>query len=91
MQYTWEKYKKRPVERLKDMNLLGPKTILGHCIHVNDHEMNIIKETDTMVVNNPESNMGNAVGCSPVINLYNRGILIGLGTDAYTHDITVSW
>lgn len=90
VQDTWEKYKKRPVERLKDMNILGPKTILGHCIHVNDHEMNIIKETDTMVVNNPESNMGNAVGCSPVINLYNRGILIGLGTDAYTHDMTES-
>ena len=48
------------------MNILGPKTILGHCIHVNDREMNIIRESDTMVVNNPESNMGDAVGCSPV-------------------------
>lgn len=90
VQDTWEKYKKRPVERLRDMNILGPKTILGHCIHVNDHEMNIIKETNSMVVNNPQSNMGNAVGCSPVINLYNRGILIGLGTDAYTHDMLES-
>jgi len=90
VQDTWEKYKKRPVERLRDLGILGPKTILGHCIHVNDNEMNIIKETNTMVVNNPESNMGNAVGCSPVINLYNRGILIGLGTDAYTHDMLES-
>ena len=86
VQDTWEKYKKRPVERLRDMNILGPKTILGHCIHVNDEEMDIIKESRSMVVNNPQSNMGNAVGCSPVINLYNRGILVGLGTDAYTHD-----
>lgn len=90
VQDTWEKYNKRPVERLRDLGILGPKTILGHCIHVNDNEMNIIKETDTMVVNNPESNMGNAVGCSPVLNLYNRGILIGLGTDAYTHDMLES-
>ena len=87
---TWEKYKKRPVERLRDMGILGPKTLLGHCIHVNDHEMNIIKETGTMVVNNPESNMSNAVGCSPVLNLYNRGITVGLGTDAYTHDMLES-
>ncbi len=87
---TWEKYNKRPVERLRDLGILGPKTILGHCIHVNDDEMDIIKETDTMVVNNPESNMGNAVGCSPVLNLFNRGILIGLGTDAYTHDMLES-
>ena len=90
VQDTWEKHRKRPVERLRDMNILGPKTILGHCILVNDREMNIIKESDTMVVNNPESNMGNAVGCSPVLNLYNRGILIGLGTDAYTHDMLES-
>lgn len=90
VQDTWEKYKKRPVERLHDLGILGPKTILGHCIHVNDDEMDIIKETDTMVVNNPESNMGNAVGCSPVLSLYNRGILIGLGTDAYTHDMLES-
>lgn len=90
VQDTWEKYKKRPVERLRDFGILGPKTILGHCIHVNDDEMDIIKETDTMVVNNPESNMGNAVGCSPVLNLFNRGILIGLGTDAYTHDMLES-
>lgn len=90
VQDTWEKYKKRPVERLRDMNILGPKTILGHCIHVNDEEMDIIKESRSMVVNNPQSNMGNAVGCSPVINLYNRGILVGLGTDAYTHDMLES-
>ena len=39
--------------------------ILGHCIHVNTAEMEIIKETGTMVVNNPESNMGIAWGCPP--------------------------
>ena len=87
---TWEKYKKRPVERLRDKGILGPKTILGHCIHVNEAEMEIISGTDTMVVNNPESNMGNAVGCSPVLELYKKGILVGLGTDAYTHDMLES-
>ena len=43
-----------------------------------------------MVVNNPESNMGNAVGCSPVLQMFDKGILIGLGTDAYTHDMLES-
>ena len=54
------KYGKRIVDRLMDHNILGPHTILGHCIYVNDHEMDLIKDTDTMVVHNPESNMGNA-------------------------------
>ena len=34
--------------------------------------------------------MGNAVGCSPVLDMYKKGILLGLGTDAYTHDMLES-
>ncbi len=49
---------KRIVDRLYDWNILGPKTLLGHCIYINEHEMDLIKDTDTMVVHNPESNMG---------------------------------
>ena len=85
-----QNYGRRPVQRLQDHGILGEKTILGHCIHVNTAEMEIIKETNTMVVNNPESNMGNAVGCSPILQLYKKGILVGLGTDAYTNDMLES-
>ncbi|MEG1548091.1 MAG: putative aminohydrolase SsnA [Clostridia bacterium] len=85
-----QNYGMRPINRLLNCGILGPKTLLGHCIHVNSAEMDIIKETDTMVVNNPQSNMGNAVGCAPVLQMYKKGILIGLGTDAYTFDMTES-
>ena len=83
-------YGRRPVQRLQDHGVLGPRTILGHCIHVNTAEMELIRETGTMCVNNPESNMGNAVGCSPVLQLMERGITVGLGTDAYTNDMLES-
>ena len=43
-----------------------------------------------MVVNNPESNMGNAVGICPVLALHKTGILLGMGTDAYTNDMLES-
>ncbi len=85
-----QNYGRRPVQRLHDHGILGPKTILGHCIHVNTAEMDLIKATDTMCVNNPESNMGNAVGISPVLQLYKKGILLGMGTDAYTNDMLES-
>jgi len=87
---TLQTYGTRPVNRLLNLGILGEKTLLGHCIHVNPAEMDIIKETNTMVVNNPESNMGNAVGCSPVLQMFKKGILVGLGTDAYTFDMTES-
>ena len=85
-----QNYGRRPVQRLHDHGILGPKTILGHCIHVNSAEIELIKNTDTMVVNNPESNMGNAVGTCPVLPLYKSGVLLGLGTDAYTNDMLES-
>lgn len=81
---------KRVVERLMDFDILSDKTIAVHCVHVNSREMEILKQTNTNVVHNPESNMGNAVGCSPVLEFIKRGISVGLGTDGYTSDMMES-
>lgn len=81
---------KRVVERLMDFDILSDKTIAVHCVHVNSREMEILKNTNTNVVHNPESNMGNAVGCSPVLEFIKRGINVGLGTDGYTSDMMES-
>jgi len=35
--------------------------------------MDILKETGTRIVHNPESNMGDAVGYPPVLELMRRG------------------
>ncbi|MBQ9513198.1 MAG: putative aminohydrolase SsnA, partial [Lachnospiraceae bacterium] len=85
-----DRYGCKPVERLLKHGILTDKTLLGHCIHVTEEEMDIIKAHGTMVVNNPESNMGNAVGCAPVLKMMEKGILVGMGTDAYTHDMLES-
>lgn len=82
-----EKYNKKVVQRLNDFNVLNDKTIAVHCIHIDSEEMELIKENKSFVVHNPESNMGNAVGCAPVVHLLNKGITVGLGTDGYTSDM----
>ena len=81
------KYGKRVVERLNEFGILGKKTLAVHCIHIDENELNILKDTDTYVVHNPESNMGNAVGCQPFLKLFEKGITTGLGTDGYTSDM----
>jgi cytosine/adenosine deaminase-related metal-dependent hydrolase len=86
-----KKYGKRVVERLNDASILGPQSIAVHCIHINAREMDILKHTDTVVVHNPESNMGNAVGCSAALHMMDKGILMGLGTDGYTTDMLESF
>ncbi len=85
------KYGVRTVERLHAMGILGPKTVAGHCIYIDDKEMDLLKATDTMVVHNPESNMGNAVGAPDVLKIFHKGILVGLGTDGYTNDMLESY
>ena len=94
MNDVWDSRRNRggiaPVERLLQHGLLGPKTMLGHCIHVTPAEMEIIRETGTHIVNNPESNMNNAVGTAPVLEFFRRGIPVHMGTDAYTHDMLES-
>ncbi|MBP8639624.1 MAG: putative aminohydrolase SsnA [Oscillospiraceae bacterium] len=91
LHHCLKNYGKRILDRLMDFGILGAKTITAHCIYVNGHEMELLKETDTMVVHNPESNMGNACGCPPTMEIVKRGILTGLGTDGYTHDMIESY
>jgi putative selenium metabolism protein SsnA len=84
------KYGLRVIERLHKYGVLSEKSIAVHCIHITREEMDMLKESNAAVVHNPQSNMGNAVGVSPVLDMLSKGILVGLGTDGYTSDVTES-
>ncbi|MDR1948994.1 MAG: putative aminohydrolase SsnA [Spirochaetaceae bacterium] len=84
------KYDMRVIERLYRYKVLSDKTIAVHCIHITAEEMEMLKDSKAAVVHNPQSNMGNAVGVSPVLDMLEKGILVGLGTDGYTADMTDS-
>jgi putative selenium metabolism protein SsnA len=75
------------VERLVDFGICGPETIYGHCVHVNDKELDLVKETKTNIVTNPASNMNNTVGLPRAVDILKRGIPLGLGTDGITYDM----
>jgi len=91
LHHCLKNHSKRIIDRLMDWGILGGKSIAAHCIYVNKHEIELLKETDTMVVHNPESNMGNACGCPPTMAIFHEGVLTGLGTDGYTHDMLESY
>lgn len=73
-----------PVQRLDKYGLARSNSIFAHCIHVDEKDKQILKNTDTIVVHNPQSNMNNAVGCCDIVDILNKGILAGLGTDGMT-------
>jgi len=85
--HNLENYGKRTVERLRDVGLLGRNTVLAHCVNINGNEIGIIKTTDTGIAHNPMSNMLNAVGVAPLLDLLQRKIRVGLGNDGYIFDM----
>ncbi len=83
-EHSRQKHRLRVVERLNKFGILGPRSIAAHCVHVNRREMDLLAETQTAVVHNPQSNLNNAVGIADVVALVKRNVLVGLGTDAMT-------
>ena len=69
------------LEVLADQGIAGPTSIFVHGVHLAPAELDILAATDSILVNCPESNMNNAVGVTKVLDVYDRGILVGLGTD----------
>jgi putative selenium metabolism protein SsnA len=69
------------LERFEDFGMAGPKSLFVHGVHLGSDEMDRLRETGSMLVVNPESNLNNAVGISPVLEMLHRGVYVGLGTD----------
>ena len=83
--YSTENYGKSVVERLNDFGVLdSSKTILGHCLHLDDKEKSLIKNSKAWIVQNTESNLNNNVG---YFNSSGLGENIFLGTDGMHSDM----
>jgi putative selenium metabolism protein SsnA len=81
----------RVVERLQKHGILGPKTIAAHGVHINDHELQILAETQTWLSHQPRSNMNNGVGVAPVEAMLRAGIRVCLGNDGFSNAMWEEW
>jgi putative selenium metabolism protein SsnA len=82
-----KKYGLRVAERLEKKEILGPKTLVAHAIHVDAYEMDAFRTTHTKISHQPRSNMNNAVGVAAVETLLNKGITVGLGNDGFSNNM----
>jgi 5-methylthioadenosine/S-adenosylhomocysteine deaminase len=69
------------VEFLDDFAIPGRNSIFAHCVHISDHEIQILKERGTSVSHNPVSNMMLGDGVAPVVTMFREGVNVALGTD----------
>ncbi|HET7375600.1 MAG TPA: putative aminohydrolase SsnA [Anaerolineae bacterium] len=81
------KYGARVGDRLDTAGVLGEKTLAAHCVHVNDHEIELLAKTKTKVSHQPRSNMNNAVGTARVQHLLDAGVCVGLGNDGFSNNM----
>jgi len=76
-----ERYGQRIMDRFGDFGIPGEKTIFVHGSHLEPGEMDLLHSSDSMLVNNPESNMNNGLKVSPILDLLKHGVTVGVGTD----------
>jgi cytosine/adenosine deaminase-related metal-dependent hydrolase len=76
---------KRVVQRLHDAGVLDfPTTLLAHCLHLDDAERALVRDSGAWVVQNTQSNLNNAVGAFDPRGLGDRVLL---GTDGMHSDM----
>lgn len=62
-------------------NLLTPRTILAHAVHLTDAEKEVIRARQAKISHCPTSNSALGSGLCPVRSLVDSGLTVGLGTD----------
>ena len=72
----------RPIEHLHRLGLLDARTILVHCVWLDDGEIELVAASGATVSHNPVSNAKLASGVAPVQALRRCGVPVGLGTDS---------
>ncbi len=81
VQMTRELYGQRIMDRFLDFGIPGSKTIFVHGTCLEPAELDVLQATDSILVNNPESNMNNGLGVSPILDMLKHGVTVGVGTD----------
>jgi len=80
-EFCLEKFGKRPVELLEDLEWVGDDVWLAHGVHFSPPEVERLGRSRTGVAHCPSSNMRLGAGACPVTELLAAGARVGLGVD----------
>jgi 5-methylthioadenosine/S-adenosylhomocysteine deaminase len=78
---SFKAFGKSPIKHVHDLGMFKLPTIAAHCVHVDDEDIEVLRENNVSPVNNPSSNFKLASGFAPIDKMLKRGINIALGTD----------
>ena len=81
LQYSKDTYGLTSIELFESIGFLDGPTIGAHVVWPTEAEISILAERKVGVIHNPTSNMKIASGISPVSEMLQAGVRVGLGTD----------
>jgi 5-methylthioadenosine/S-adenosylhomocysteine deaminase len=76
------------IQYLFDVGVLETKPLLAHCIHVDEADLETIKQTETRVAHCPKSNAKLGHGIAPFGKMIDKRIDVGLGSDSVASNNT---
>jgi len=76
------------IQYLHDVGVLETKPLLAHCIHVDEADLETIKQTETRVAHCPKSNAKLGHGIAPFGKMIDKRIDVGLGSDSVASNNT---
>jgi 5-methylthioadenosine/S-adenosylhomocysteine deaminase len=84
--YCQKKYGHSAIHQLKLTGFLERPILAAHCITLQPADFSIVAQTLFTVVFAPSSDMRNAAGIPPVVEMQKAGINVALGTDNVTNN-----
>ena len=75
------RFGKENIEYFNSIGVLDDHTVLAHCIHLNDSEVNTMKERNSRVSHCPSSNLKLGSGIANIPKFMKEGISVSLGAD----------
>ncbi len=81
VEQSLREYGKTPVALLDELGMFERKTIAGHCVHLNEQDIEILSSKRVGISHNPCSNLKLGNGIAPLQKLLEKKACVGLGTD----------
>ncbi len=78
----WRPLGSTPVTHLDALGVLDSRTVLVHCVHLDQRDLEIIKGQGAWVCLCPRSNTFIGVGEAPISHIFQKGLKVCIGTDS---------
>jgi 5-methylthioadenosine/S-adenosylhomocysteine deaminase len=81
VQESLKRFGRRPIEEFYNRGILSSRTVVAHCVWLDDREIQLLAQTESSAAHCPCSNMKLSSGAAPVGAMRAAGIAVGLGSD----------